>query len=200
MPHLLNRISRTGGGIDWRLLALAALAVVAVVVAIVVFMPSASDPEPVPEPAPLPESAPELETVAPAQNEEQRGDSAREIIDRLRSASGGPDYAEALERAREFQVQDRAADAQLLYFFAARGGHAPAAFEMATFYDPNLYSSDTSIVDEPDPFQAYKWYREARDAGVEAAEDRLTDLRQWAEQSSADGNSEARRLLLQWES
>jgi len=140
-----------------------------------------------------------LESVAPAESEEQRGDSAREIIDRLSAAPGGIDYADAYARAQEFHSAGRLADAQLLYFFAARGGHAPAAFMLATYYDPNHHAEQISLMDEPDPFQAYKWYRQAEAAGDQAAAERLADLRAWAEGAAQSGDSAAEQLLLQWE-
>lgn len=183
---------RSRGRVDPRLVAGIALAL-AIALAII-FLAS-----PEPEPEPIPATAPPLETVAPAQSGAERGDTAREIIDALKSAPEGPDYAEALARASEFQTEGRRADAQLLYFFAARGGDGPAAFQLATFYDPNHYSEGSSLMDKPDSFQAYKWYREAQDAGHEPAAERLDELRNWAERASSEGNVEAERLLLQWE-
>ena len=51
----------------------------------------------------------------------------------------------------------------------------------------------------PDPEQAYKWYRVAAAAGNEEAVARLQRLRERVEQSAADGNGAARRLMLQWQ-
>lgn len=176
------------------LVAIAAAAVIVVILAIVWFRP-----EPEPEPVPAPGPARPLETVEPAESPAERGDTARDVINDLEAAAGGPDYAEAYRRAEAFHSQERLADAQLLYFFAARGGHAPAAFTLASFYDPNHHSQDASLMDEPDAFQAYKWYRAADDAGDERAATRLDELRAWAEEAAAAGNAEAERLLLQWE-
>lgn len=185
---------RSRGKVDPRLLI--GIAVAIAIVLIVIFL---NFPGTEPEPEPIPATAPPLETVAPAQSGAERGDTAREIIDALKSAPEGPDYAEALVRATEFQAEGRRADAQLLYFFAARGGDGPAAYQLATFYDPNHYADGSGLMDEPDAFQAYKWYREAQDAGHEPAAERLAELRSWAEQASSKGNVEAERLLLQWE-
>jgi TPR repeat protein len=156
-------------------------------------------PEPEPEPVPAPGPARPLETVEPAETPAERGDSARDIIGELEADADSVDYTEAYRRAEEFMSQGRMADAQLLYFFAARGGHAPAAFSLATFYDPNHHSQDSGLMDEPDPFQAYKWYGEAKEAGNENAAARLDELRAWAERAAAAGNADAERLLLQWE-
>ena len=194
---------RSRGRISPPVLAgLALVILVLVVVAVYLFYPE-PEPEPVPPPMPAPGAAAEapapLETVEPARTAAERGDSAREIINRLQEAPGEPDYAEAHARAEELQSEGRLSDAQLLYFFAARGGHAPAAYQLATMYDPNHHAPETSLVDEPDPFQAYKWYVAARDAGHDQAGQRLSELRAWAEQAGGEGNADAERLLLQWE-
>lgn len=195
-PPVPGRIRTARGQVDKRILIL--LAAGAIIVALVVYL---LYPEPPTEPVPAPTTGPArpLETVEPAQSEAERGDTARDIIETLSAADGEVDYAEALARAREFQADGRLADAQLLTFFAARGGHAPAAFALATSYDPNHYSETTGLMEKPDPFQAYRWYRVARDAGQADAEERLANLRRWAEDAAENGDAEAERLLLQWE-
>ena len=152
-----------------------------------------------PEPEAVPAPARPLETVEPAESAEERGDTAREIIDALSASADGVNYEQGYARAQEFQSAGRLADAQLLYFFAARGGHAPAAFTLAASYDPNHHTKESSLMDEPDPFQAYKWYREAENAGHEDAAQRLAELKAWAEDAAQSADSEAERLLLQWE-
>jgi TPR repeat protein len=122
---------------------------------------------------------------------------AREFIADVRKP-GPESYADAYARAREFQKQGRLADAQLLYFYAARGGHADAEFELAAMNDPNHHSSKTSLLPEPDAFQAYKWYSAALEHGSTKAQERLDALHQWATKRAAEGDSEAERLLLQW--
>ncbi len=183
------------GRIDNRLLVIIAIVALLVIIVAVFWL----KPEPEPEPVPAPDSGRPLESVTPAESPAERGDSARDIIGELEAAADGADFAEAYRRAEEFLSQGRMADAQLLYFFAARGGHAPAAFSLATFYDPNHHSPESSFMDEPDPFQAYKWYSEAHEAGDQNAATRLDELRAWAEQAAAAGNADAERLLLQWE-
>jgi TPR repeat protein len=122
---------------------------------------------------------------------------AREFIADARE-EGPESYADAYERAREYQDQGRLADAQVLYFYAARGGHAGAEFELAEMNDPNHHDSTTSLLEEPDAYQAYKWYSAALEHGSANARERLDALREWATQAAAQGNSEAERLLLQW--
>jgi TPR repeat protein len=184
---------RCGGQVSGRALAGIIIAA-AVILAAIFLLARKPEPEPVPEPAGRP-----IETVEPARSEEERGDSAREVIATLKASPIDIDYAEAYARAQEFRAAGRLADAQLLYFFAARGGHGPAAFDLARMYDPNHYSSDTSLMEEPDAFQAYKWYTEAQRADYEAAGQGLAELRAWAEEAGRTGDPEAEQLLLQWE-
>lgn len=105
----------------------------------------------------------------------------------------------AYQRARELQAAGQLDDAQVLLFFGARQGHSQSAFSYAELNDPNHHSAATSLLAEPDAFQAYRWYTAATDGGMDAATDRLLALREWAESEAAAGNSEAERLLLQWE-
>ena len=183
---------RSRGQLDQRLLIALVAMLVVVLAAVYLLWPQ-------PEPIPAPEPGLPGETVAPAESAEERGDTAREIINRLEAGPGGPDYAEAHASAERYRADGRLADAQLLYFFAARGGHATAAFDLATFSDPNHHSAGASLMATPDPFQAYRWYTAARDGGHEDAPARLEALRAWAEAAGRAGDGEAERLLLQWE-
>ncbi len=187
-----NDIPRCSGQISPKVLVAISIAVI-VMLAAVYWLTLTPEPEPIPAPGRP------LETVEPAESAAERGDSAREIIEELRSGDDGINYAEAYDRARQFQSDGRFADAQLLYFFAARGGYGPAAFDLATFYDPNHRADASGVVDEPDPFQAYRWYGVAREAGQESAAERLSKLRAWAETAAGAGDPAAERLLLQWE-
>lgn len=162
----------------------AAVAAALIIVALLVFFlyPTATVP---------PGDAP------PEVTDAERGDDAREVIADLQQ-QGASGYETAFSRAQEFREDGRFADAQLLYFFAARGGHGPSAFELATAYDPNHHDAGTSLLPNPDAFQAYKWYTEAREGGVGAASTRLEELRAWAEREAQEGNVQAEQLLLQW--
>jgi TPR repeat protein len=128
----------------------------------------------------------------------ESGDEARRVVADLEEGSSA-DYQQAYERAQAFQREGRLADAQLLYFYAARGGHAQSELALATMNDPNHHSEETSLLSEPDPFQAYKWYSAAVEHGAASASTRLEALHEWAEEAAADGDLEAERLLLQWQ-
>jgi TPR repeat protein len=126
----------------------------------------------------------------------ERAEEAREF---LADAGQGPEsYGDAYERARRYREDGQLADAQLLYFYAARGGHAGAEFELAEMNDPNHHDRATSLLERPDPYQAYKWYSAALEHGSAEARQRLEALHDWATQAAAQGNSEAERVLLQW--
>jgi TPR repeat protein len=127
----------------------------------------------------------------------ERAEDARDFLADAREA-GPQSYGDAYERAREYQANGQLADAQLLYFYAARGGHPAAEFSLAEMNDPNHHESATSLLEKPDPYQAYKWYSAALEHGSNEAQERLDALRDWATQAAAQGNSEAERLLLQW--
>jgi TPR repeat protein len=125
-----------------------------------------------------------------------RGDNARDFIARLET--GNVNYDDAFDRAQDFRAEGQLADAQLLYFYAARSGHADSAFQLASAYDPNHHDPAASLLPEPDAFQAYKWYTQALEGGVDEARARLDALRDWAEREAQTGNAEAEQLLLQW--
>ncbi len=198
IPSTGLRPTNSRGQIDRRLLAGIAILVLLVLGVGIYLLRDKTETVQVPQPGPDVAPPRVLETVEPAKTEEERGDTAREIIAELRANPAAIDYALAFDRAQEFQAAENFADAQLLYFFAARGGHGPAAFELASLQDPNHFSSEAGLMDKPDPFQAYKWYRVARDAGNQMAAVRLAELRTWAE-AEAKNDPLAEQLLLQWE-
>lgn len=105
----------------------------------------------------------------------------------------------AFERARDLQAAGQLDDAQVLFFFGARRGHARSAYAYAEMNDPNHHSPETSLLAEPDAFQAFRWYSAALEGGMDVAAARLDALHEWAEAAAAAGDSEAERLLLQWE-
>lgn len=140
----------------------------------------------------------ELDTTlsAPPTTAEERGDSARETIAKLKQEDTTTDLETAYLQATEHRAAGRHGDAQLLYFFAARGGHAAAAFDLATMYDPTYFSSESSVTGKADPFQAYKWYKQARESGYVQAGARIAELKIWATNAALDGDADAERLMI----
>jgi len=186
-----------------RIAALLVAALVVVLLVALLYPRPAPEPEAPPatrppgEAAPEPPQAPAGAAPAPA-GEASPGEQARALIAELRAGDGEPDYERAYRAARRFDRQGRLADAQLLYFFAARGGHGPAALALASRYDPLHHDPARALLEAPEPFQAYKWYGKAAAAGHGEANERLAALREWAQAAAAGGDTEAERLLLQW--
>lgn len=164
--------------------AAVAAAIVLVAVLALLFYPSATVP-------------PDGRVVTDA----DRGDRAREEIAavRERSEDAPVDYQEAFASAEAHREAGRLADAQVMYFFAARNGHARAAYRLGEAYDPVRHDPGTSLVSEPDASAAYRWYAQALDGGVTEATERLDALRDWAESQAQAGNFEAEQLLVRWD-
>ena len=171
----------------------------AVLIGISVFLFSGTRKVPVSVP---PEEAPPLaqttgEREKPAKEGSGRaGDSARAIIADLRAGGRSYDLEKLYTQAGQFLADQRLADAHLLYFFAARTGHAASAFVLAEMFDPNYFTKETSLLGRPDPVQASKWYRNAANNGYAQAGERLKQLKQWVVKRASTGDPEARRLLL----
>jgi len=159
-------------------------------------LPEMATPSQADQAIPLPPSPTDEDKGAAIVRE---GDRARAIITRLRAENTDPDPGEVFAQAEQLQSESQLDDAYLLYRFAARQGHAQAALVLGSQADPAFHTSETSILPRPDPQQAYKWYRVAAAAGNEEAVARLQRLRERVEQSAADGNEPARRLMLQWQ-
>ena len=145
------------------------------------------------------ERAPEEGPPPVERQAEPAGQSAGGDAVSVTPAPPAADLNTAFERAGAFRKSGQLGDAQLLYFYAAREGHPGAAFEYAAMNDPNHHSPETSLLAEPDAFQAFRWYTVALEGGMTAAQQRLDALREWAVAAAADGDDKADRLLLQWE-
>jgi TPR repeat protein len=134
----------------------------------------------------------------PPAAKEARPEAAREIISQQKETNE-TDFDQSYREALAFMDQGKMADAQLLLFYAARAGHGPSALVLAGLYDPVGFDPSTSLMDQPDPYQAFKWYNKALDAGEQQAAPRLDALRAWCETAAAEGDEQASQLLLQWE-
>lgn len=126
------------------------------------------------------------------------GDQARAIIAQLKLTRDVSNLDEAFGKAEGFLDSGRLTDAHLLLFYGARKGHPASARLLGGMYDPITHSSTTSIMDEPDAAQAYKWYTKAVEGGDRTAEIRLEALKVWVERNANDGNEEAQLLLERW--
>lgn len=129
-----------------------------------------------------------------SQPDEQQ--DARMMIAKFRKEKGNAGQ-KAFEAAEKQRSMGNTADAYLLYFFAAKQGHAEAAYNLGTQSDPTYYTSVNSALDEPDPGQAIKWYKIAIDSGNKDARQNLMELAKRIKQQAEAGSDEAQRLLLQ---
>jgi len=149
--------------------------------------------------AKAPSSPPVAAAVAPAGVDIDRpGEEARALIATMRAPGAEEDLDTVFRKADESLKLGRIADAHLLYFFAARRGHAPAAFVLAGIYDPLHFDKDRSLLGKPDPVQALKWYRVAAEQGDGEARARLKSLESWVDARARAGDAEAERLRLSW--
>jgi len=201
-----ERRFRVGTGISSRAKVLIVLVAVVTLLALWLVPSDREEPPPALPDISAPPQADQAIPLPPSAREEgdgtavfRAGDRARVIITRLRAESTEPNPDEVFGHAEQLQSERRLDDAYLLYRFAARQGHAQAALALGSQADPAFHTSETSILPMPDLEQAYKWYRVAAAAGNEEAETRLQRLRERVEQSAANGNEPARRLMLQWQ-
>ncbi len=128
------------------------------------------------------------------------GDHARaEIAGLLARGQQAIDLDNLYTKAEQFRADGAMADAYILYFYAARDGHGPSAFRLGMMSDPAYHDAYRDVMAEPDLFQSLKWYRVSKAAGVEEANAALDKLATLIRQRAADGDAQARRLLLEIE-
>lgn len=123
------------------------------------------------------------------------GTEARETIAKIRETGEDNNLQAAFDLGNTYEADNEPVNAYLMYFFAAKKGHAESAMKLARLADP--VNSESS---SPQPYQAYKWYKAAADSGIQGAKEHLEKLKEWAQASARDGNQRAQRLLLQWQS
>jgi hypothetical protein len=156
--------------------------------------PDAGD-EPVAGPPPTPATAILGSTSAEGGHD---GARARALIAAMRAKGAREDLDAVFREAGQSLKDGRVADANLMYFYAARRGHAPAAFALAGLNDPLLFDKGQSLLGKPDVAQALKWYRMAAGAGHAEAQMRLQALESWVDAEARAGDPEAERLRLSW--
>ena len=144
--------------------------------------------EPNVQPPQLPEAVPATEQAL------GEGQAARRFL----AESPDLDAAAVFQRAEAFRKEGRQADAWLLYFKAARDGHAEAAMALAEQADPAFFDPASSMLDEPDLVQAHKWYMQAQRNGSREAAARLNKLMDSLQKAAAGGDHQAQLLLAKW--
>ncbi len=127
------------------------------------------------------------------------GGWARLFIEQLESAGIEVNLDAIYEKAESMNAELKLKDAYLLYFYAARQGHANAAFRLGQFADPETFDVERSLLDSPNSNQAHKWYQSAVLAGHPQARQSLGRLRSQVEKLAASGDERAYQLTLQWQ-
>jgi TPR repeat protein len=132
------------------------------------------------------------------QESAEPGEIARALIESIRRGEKSLSTDQIHTRATELKAAERATDAYLLYFYAARQGHGPSALALGSLNDPSYFTNGNELLDSPDPVQAHKWYSVAAATQVEGAQQRLQELRKHTEAAAMAGDTSAQRLLLNW--
>ena len=127
------------------------------------------------------------------------GDTARLFIKGLENTGSAVNLDVVYEKAESLNAELKLNDAYLLYFYAARQGHANAAFRLGQFADPETFDVERSLLDSPNSNQAHKWYQRADVAGHPQAKQSLGRLRSQIEKLAASGDERAYQLTLQWQ-
>jgi TPR repeat protein len=127
------------------------------------------------------------------------GTRARALIAEVRAEGDTRDLDSLFAAAEEARVAGEKADAYLLYFFAARKGHAASALSLGAQADPATRDPANSVFESADLTQAHKWYEMAAQSGDAEARARLADLRARVEQLADSGDVEAQRIALLWQ-
>nr|VFK30520.1 MAG: hypothetical protein BECKMB1821G_GA0114241_106610 [Candidatus Kentron sp. MB]VFK33999.1 MAG: hypothetical protein BECKMB1821I_GA0114274_105814 [Candidatus Kentron sp. MB]VFK76410.1 MAG: hypothetical protein BECKMB1821H_GA0114242_105514 [Candidatus Kentron sp. MB] len=151
-----------------------------------------------PAPSPAPSMGQRLAGASSSPTSLAGGEKARDIIRELR-ARKKIDLDDVFRRAEKFKEQGMLVDAQFMYFFAARRGHADSAIVLGAMYDPEHAKGPIGMIEETDWNQAHKWYLRAVEGGNLTAREPLKRLRKQVERAAAKGDVEARRLTLQWQ-
>jgi hypothetical protein len=140
----------------------------------------------------------EAETPTAAQSANPLEEDARSLIKKLQNGEKKMSENNILEQAEHYTNSGRLSDAYLLLFYAAREDNGPAAFALASLYDPNHFQPGNELLESPDSYQAHKWYLIAEKSQVKDARKRLEALRSTIEKQALSGDSTAQRLLLNW--
>ncbi len=123
------------------------------------------------------------------------GDQARAIIERIGPEPGLAELRSVHAEAEALRGADQSADAYLLYFYAARQGHAPSALALGEMADSGR---GPGAVGSADLAEAHKWYALAARLGDPDGIERLAELRRRVEAAAEAGDPQAERLRLQW--
>ena len=169
-----------------------AIAIVVIVTLVAIYsVPSEDDIESAP--APITSSTSLIPAPTPLPPNKSDRIDARTLITELRTSSK-PDFNKAYDAGETLRKKGQLDQAYILYFFAAREGHANSAYRLGQLADNVI----NKAAYRADATQAIKWYRKAQSAGISEATDALDKLKRHYEDKARSGDANARRLLLLW--
>lgn len=128
----------------------------------------------------------------------QPGKKSRAIIGQFRQQKNTMTLADLHTAGKNFLAMGFLQDAHLTFHYAATKGHLASIIILAAANDPTLVEQTDKFLDEPDPEQAFKWYKQAHSQGFLNAASHLQAIRTWAKKAASSGNKTAKLLLLQW--
>lgn len=133
-----------------------------------------------------------------AASTEKPGSAARAFIAKLEKNGRPINLDRIYDQAESLRNQNQPVDVYLLDFYAAKRGHANAAFRLAQMADPATFPKGSTVLEKPSVIQANKWYLRAMKAGHPKAEHNLKLLRARVITKADAGDGEAQRLLMQF--
>jgi general secretion pathway protein A len=131
----------------------------------------------------------------------QPGSAARAYIADLEDSGGDIDLDVIFDQAELLNKQNQPVDNYLLNFYAAKRGHANAAFRLAQMADPATFSQGSKMLmfNKANVTQANKWYSQAALAGHPKAARYLKAMRARIITEAATGDEKAQRQALQFQ-
>lgn len=142
---------------------------------------------------------PDPELSSPQSKTNKPGDIARAFIANLERSDQNIDLDMLYNRAETLRKQNNQVDAYLLDFYAAKHGHAKAAFRLGQMADPATFSEIPNILKKASISQAYKWYLLAAQAGHKEAARHLKKMQTSVLAKAAAGDETWQRLALQFQ-
>ncbi|MEE9412202.1 MAG: AAA family ATPase [Methylococcales bacterium] len=130
----------------------------------------------------------------------QPGSAARAYIADLEESGHSVDLDIVFNHAELLKRQNQPADNYLLNFYAAKRGHANAAFRLAQMFDPETVTQGSkAMFNKPNITQANKWYSQAALAGHLNAAIYLKKLQARIILKAATGDENALRQMMQFQ-
>lgn len=130
------------------------------------------------------QTVPSSDAQTPAQSDATPSQPTQPTQQAALPASQSPmaeaDVQDLIREGNRYMRDGEIIRARSYYEQAARAGHGEAALAMGRSFDPSYFERLDRKTGEPDAAQAFEWYRQAMNAGLDrAAQVRIENLRQW---------------------